>query len=167
MKVEEDNLPDNYFSDIREQDAYYRDILLTVEFGVIAIEAGGKVLPNEPVTREFAAHTLNYCLGYKLDEGESCTLRDAAKLEYPEDAKIAVNRGWLQAVNQEFRPQEKLQEAEMRRMFEDASAVLQSTEISDQFKNSYQFADGVIELPQDINYDMTKSERKEILFLLV
>jgi len=167
MKVEEDNLPDNYFSDITEQDAYYRDILLTVEFGVIAIEAGGKVLPNEPVTREFAAHTLNYCLGYKLDEGESCTLRDAAKLEYPEDAKIALNRGWLQAVNQEFRPQEKLQEAEMRRMFEDASAVLQSTEISDQFKNSYQFADGVIELPQDINYDMTKSERKEILFLLV
>ena len=55
----------------------------------------------------------------------------------------------------------------MRRMFEDASAVLQSTEISDQFKNSYQFADGVIELPQDINYDMTKSERKEILFFLV
>ena len=83
MKVEEDNLPDNYFSDITEQDAYYRDILLTVEFGVIAIEAGGKVLPNEPVTREFAAQTLNYCLGYKLDEGESCTLRDAAKLEYP------------------------------------------------------------------------------------
>ena len=157
MKVEEDNLPDNYFSDITEQDAYYRDILLTVEFGVIAIEAGGKVLPNEPVTREFAAHTLNYCLGYKLDEGESCTLRDAAKLEYPEDAQIAVNRGWLQAVNQEFRPQEKLQEAEMRRMFEDASAVLQSTEISDQYKNTYQFADGVIELPQDINYEMAEN----------
>ena len=157
MKVEEDNLPDNYFSDITEQDAYYRDILLTVEFGVIAIGAGGKVLPNEPVTREFAAHTLNYCLGYKLDEGESCTLRDAAKLEYPEDAQIAVNRGWLQAVNQEFRPQEKLQEAEMRRMFEDASAVLQSTEISDQYKNTYQFADGVIELPQDINYEMAEN----------
>ena len=157
MKVEEDNLPDNYFSDITEQDAYYRDILLTVEFGVIAIEAGGKVLPNEPVTREFAAHTLNYCLGYKLDEGESCTFRDAAKLEYPEDAQIAVNRGWLQAVNQEFRPQEKLQEAEMRRMFEDASAVLQSTEISDQYKNTYQFADGVIELPQDINYEMAEN----------
>ena len=157
MEVEEDNLPDNYFSDITEQDAYYRDILLTVEFGVIAIEAGGKVLPNEPVTREFAAHTLNYCLGYKLDEGESCTLRDAAKLEYPEDAQIAVNRGWLQAVNQEFRPQEKLQEAEMRRMFEDASTVLQSTEISDQYKNTYQFADGVIELPQDINYEMAEN----------
>lgn len=95
MKVEEDNLPDNYFSDITEQDAYYRDILLTVEFGVIAIEEGGKVLPNEPVTREFAAHTMNYCLGYKLDEGESCTFKDAAKLEYPEDAQIAVNRGWM------------------------------------------------------------------------
>ena len=45
----------------------------------------------------------------------------------------------------------------MRRMFEDASAVLQSTEISDQYKNTYQFADGVIELPQDINYEMAEN----------
>ncbi len=35
MTVEsDDNMPDNYFSDISEDDSYYQDILLAVEFGV-------------------------------------------------------------------------------------------------------------------------------------
>ncbi len=42
----------------------------------------------------------------------------------------------------------------MRRMFEDASSVLQSTEISDHYKNTYQFAEGVIELPSGTNYQI-------------
>lgn len=34
------DMPDNYFSDVTADMANYRDILLTVEFGVIDLDAG-------------------------------------------------------------------------------------------------------------------------------
>ena len=40
MTVEEDNYPDNYFSDISEQDEYYRDVMVATEFGLVDVEAG-------------------------------------------------------------------------------------------------------------------------------
>lgn len=66
MAVEEDNMPDDYFSDVTSEHPYYRDLLVATEFGVIDVEAGGEVLPEQKVDREYAVHTLNYCLGFEL-----------------------------------------------------------------------------------------------------
>ena len=61
-------MPDNYYSDLTTDNPYYQDILLAVEFGLIDIEAGHPFRPDDPATREFAAHTLNFALGFQLDE---------------------------------------------------------------------------------------------------
>lgn len=58
-------MPDNYYSDLTEDMPCYEDILLAVEFGVIDLEAGQPFRPDDPATREFAAHTLNFCLGFQ------------------------------------------------------------------------------------------------------
>lgn len=34
MTVEEDNYPDNYYSDLTSEHEYYKDIMVAVEFGV-------------------------------------------------------------------------------------------------------------------------------------
>lgn len=75
MTVEADNYPDNYYSDVSSDDSYYRDVMVATEFGLIDQEPGTELKPNEPATREFAAHTLNFCLGYELEEGATYTWR--------------------------------------------------------------------------------------------
>ena len=64
MTVEEAHAPDNYFTDLTGEESYYRDILVAVQFGVVDIPAGEAFYPENAATREFAAQTLNSCLGY-------------------------------------------------------------------------------------------------------
>ena len=58
--------------------------------GVIDIEAGENLYPDEIVTRDFAASTLNFCLGYQLEDAtysfsdsESVTDADSAQIAIP------------------------------------------------------------------------------------
>lgn len=60
MTIEDGLMPDDYYGDISDSE-YYNDILLAVNFGVIDLEAGEDFHPDDPVTREFAAQTLNTC----------------------------------------------------------------------------------------------------------
>ena len=109
MTVEDDNYPDNYFADLTFESEYYHDILLTVDFGVVNIEAGQKLFPNEPLTRSFAAATLNYCLGFKLDEGAEYTFTESSNVlfaELKDDFQTALNRGWFITVNGDFKPEQ-------------------------------------------------------------
>ena len=92
MTVVEDNYPDNYFSDLTGDEEYYRDILVAVEFGVIDLEAGLPFEPEAAATREFCAHTLNFCLGYQLNEDSEYTFTESQTAEYPDDIQIAINR---------------------------------------------------------------------------
>ena len=64
ITVKQDDYPDNYFNDIDSEDEYYQDIMTAAEFGLVDIEAGEKVRPADPVTREFAVYTMNLCMGY-------------------------------------------------------------------------------------------------------
>lgn len=95
MEVEEDNYPDNYFSDIDDSMDFYRDIMVATEFGVIDIEAGQPFCPDDPATREFAAHTLNYCLGFQLDDNAAYTFAEAEDVSYPDDIQVAIDKGWF------------------------------------------------------------------------
>ena len=156
MTVEnDDNMPDNYFSDISEDMPYYRDILLAVEFGVINIEAGEPFRPDEPATREFAAQTLNSCLLFQLGEGEGYTFAESGSVTYPDDIQVAINRGWFKLSGNSFMPNQAVTTAEMTAMLDDAKAVLASEVIDENHQNTFEFAEGVIEVPQTANTSIT------------
>ena len=128
MTVEDENYPDNYFSDLDPDSEYYRDMLLAVSFGLIDVPAGSPMEPEAPVTREFAAHTLNFCLAFQLEENTQYSFSDAEDLTYPDDAQVAVNRNWLALSDGKFLPDENITSAEADAMYQDAEAVWKSTE---------------------------------------
>ena len=90
MFVYEESYPDNYFSDLTSSHKYYNDILMAVEFGVVDIPAGEELRPDDVATREFAVSTLNFCLGYQMDEGAEYTFTDSSLCAYPDSAQIVV-----------------------------------------------------------------------------
>ena len=154
MTVEEDNYPDNYFSDLSSDSAYYRDIMVATEFGLIDVEAGDPVDPEGKITREFAAQTLNFCLGWTLEgqagEDGTYTFADAADCLYPVDDQVAVNHGWL-ALSEEgnFLPAQEVTAAEVDTMLNDAAQTLLNDEIDENHENTYEYGEGVIEIPEE------------------
>ena len=154
MTVEDDNYPDNYYTDIDSTAAYYRDLMVAVEFGVIDLEAGLPFEPEEPATREFAAHTLNYCLGFQLDDS-TYTYADTADVTYKDDVQVAVNRGWFALADGSFLPQQAMAAAEAEAMLADAAAVLEGTVVSETYNSTYTFKTGVIEIPNGTDVQVT------------
>ena len=159
MTVEEDNYPDNYYSDMEETSAGYRDLLVAVEFGVIDLEAGSAFEPDQPATREFAAHTLNFCLGFQLDQGAEYTYAESAEASYPDDLQVAVNRGWFALQDGKVLPQQTLTSAEATAMLKDAAAVIAGDKVDVGHNNSFTYESGVVEIPEstpvEINEDGT------------
>ena len=149
MTVEEDNYPDNYYSDISSSDSYYRDVMVAVEFGVIDLEAGEAFHPNDYTTRDFAASTLNFCLGYKLDS-EKYTFSDVSSTEHPADAQIAINRGWFDLENNKFEPTKYITAGESTLMLEDAVNTMSQEKVNNNFSSKYEFADDVIVVPKSV-----------------
>ncbi|MGN1316616.1 MAG: leucine-rich repeat protein, partial [Acutalibacteraceae bacterium] len=149
MTVEDDALPDNYFSDLTEEHEYYSDIILAVEFGVVNVEAGGKLCPDDYVTRDFAASTLNFCLGYQLEEGAEYTFTDYESCSSPDSAQIAVDRGWLKLSGGCFEPTTLVTSAETETMFTDAANILEEAVVDTEYNSTYDFADDVIVVEKD------------------
>ena len=162
MTVEKDNMPDDYFSDVTSTHTYYKDIMMAAEFCVIDIEAGQEVKPDEAATREFAAHTLNYCLGYKLED-KTYTYKDTTGIKYPDDTQIAINRGWFLLEAGKFNPEKTITKAEIENMVSDAKTVQDSTQIDENYKNSYEFTSNVIEIPQDVSVYVDKDKNVTIV----
>ena len=146
MSVEDNAYPDNYFSDLENTHEYYYDILLNVNFGVIDIAAGGKIEPDEKLNRAFAAKTLNYCLGFQL-ENESYTFSDASTCENPSDAQVAINRKWFFLINKKFCPDSAVTDSEVKKMITDAKDILASRIVDENYNSKYKFDRSVIEIP--------------------
>ena len=155
MTVEEDNYPDNYYSDIDSASEYYYDVMLATEFGLVDAEAGEPFRPNDPATREFAAHTLNLCLGFRLEEESSYTFSESAEVTYPDDIQIAIDRGWFQLEDGAFHPEIPVTSAEKNSMLTSAAEIQASTEIDPNHTNQYGFSDGVIVLPEGTEIELT------------
>ena len=150
MTVEADNYPDNYYSDIDSSASYYKDLMIAVEFGVIDLEAGSAFEPDKPATREFAAHTLNFCLGFQLDEGAAYTYTDRDAVTYPEDVQVAVNRGWFQLSGGKFLPEQTVTSAEAANMLADAAKVRKGDTVQAGYDSKYVFTDGVVVVPSSV-----------------
>ncbi len=150
MTVEDDNYPDNYFSDLDVTSDYYYDILVAVQFGVVNVEAGDPIYPAMPVTREFAASTLNHCLAFQLED-KTYTFSDAEDCIYPEDDQVAINRGWFSLISGKFMPTENISVNEAKSMLEDAHTVWHSSDVEEDYDNTYEFASDVTVLADDLN----------------
>jgi len=155
MTVEKDNYPDNYYSDIDSSSAYYYDVMLATEFGLIDVEAGEAMQPEAAATREFAAHTLNLCLGYQLEAGSSYTFKEAGEVTYPEDIQVSVNHGWFALNNGAFLPNSAITQAEQAVMLEEAGEVVASEEIDTAYDNQYRFLPDVIVVPEGTQAEPT------------
>ncbi len=150
MTVEEDNYPDNYFSDIDATYEKYYEIMVATEFGLIDTEPGEAMEPEAPVTREFAAFTLNNCLGFQLED-ETYTFSDVEEVAYPTDAQVAVNRGWLTLQGGAFLPSQNITTQEAAAMLADAEAVLGKTEAS-VTQTGFRFADFVKNIEEEVDF---------------
>ena len=154
MTVEEAHAPDNYFSDLTGEESYYRDILVAVQFGVVDIPAGDAFRPEEAATREFAAQTLNACLGFLPSGDEGYTFSEAESVTYPDAIQIAIDRGWFALSGSSFLPDQAITEAESAKMLSDAAAVLESRVINTSYRNTYTFRKDVIEIPAGTNVEI-------------
>ncbi len=147
LTVEEDNYPDNYYSDISEDDSFYRDVMVACEYGMIDLEAGEEFRPEDAVTREFAAQTMNEMLGF-VPETDSYTYQDAVDVTYKEAAQIAIDRGWVTVSDGKFLPEQPLTTEEHDAMIADAKQVLADAQIETGKENSCTFASGVVIVPE-------------------
>ena len=156
MTVEDEIYPDNYFSDLEDTHEYYYDVLLNVNFGVVDVEAGGDVEPDGLVTRSFASHTLNFCLGYQLED-DTYTFSDAAECEYPADAQVAVNREWVELVDGAFCPENTITDKEVKTMLDDAMDVLGKSEIDVNYDSKFTFSSDVIEIEEGTEVEIDEN----------
>ena len=86
--IEDEIVPDNYFTDLHEEAEYYEDILVAVYYGLVDVLPNSPMEPEAAATREFAVSTLNACMGY-LPEGEP-SFSEAAEVTYPDDIQVAL-----------------------------------------------------------------------------
>ena len=147
---DESTMPDNYFSDITTDTPYYHDILLAVEFGVIDLGAGEAFEPEKPATREFAAHTLNFCLKFQLEE-KQYTYSESSDVSYPDDIQVAINRGWFNLSGNNFMPQQGITKAESDVMLGDAKTIVSGQAINSEYESKYEFGEGVKVIPETVN----------------
>ena len=147
LTVDEDNYPDNYYSDISTDDSFYRDVMVACEFGMIDLEAGEEFRPEDAVTREFAAQTMNAMLGF-VPETDSYTYQDTADVTYKEAAQIAIDRGWVTVAAGKFLPEQSLTTEEHDAMIADAKKVLADAQIEIGKENTCTFASGVVVVPK-------------------
>ena len=147
MKVEEGDPPDNYFTDVAYDSEYYDDIMLATEFGVVNVEAGGELGPDDTVDREYASVTLNYCLGFQLDD-DTYTFSESSDEAYADELtafQVALNRNWFALSGGAFLPSKAITSAEAKAMLSDAQQVLADAQIDDTKEGTFEFADYVID----------------------
>ena len=148
LTVDEDNYPDNYYSDISTDDSFYRDVMVACEFGMIDLEAGEEFRPEDAVTREFAAQTMNAMLGF-VPETDSYTYQDTADVTYKDAAQVAIDRGWVTVAAGKFLPEQSLTTEEHDAMIADAKKVLADAQIETGKENTCTFAFGVVVVPKE------------------
>ena len=174
ITVKPDDYSDNYFNDIDSEDEYYQDIMTAAEFGLVDIEAGEKVRPADPVTREFAVYTMNLCMGYTAnaestydfdDQSEFIHVNDEKAAEYFNAAQVAIDQGWVELEENKFMPQKNLTLSEKNIMWKDAADYLNSQVIDENYVNKAVFADGVVEIPQTTEYQFDEFNNAKFVTL--
>lgn len=153
MSVEDKSTIVNYYSDLDNYE-YGEEIEIAANFGVFDV-LDENFNPDEYVTRDFAAHTMSFCLGYPSDS--NCLYNDVDDVYYSGDAQVALNQGWFITVNDEFRPSMYARLDECNIAFEDMEEAVLSTQIDEGYDSSIEVDSAVTEITDasEITYDGT------------
>lgn len=106
-----------------EDSEYIADIRTAAYYGVFDI-LDENFHPEVYATRDFAAHTLNFCLGYPSTV--SPLYSDADAVYYAGDAQIALERGWFATQGTMFCPSMYVTAAEGEKAYAEIDAALMS-----------------------------------------
>ena len=139
MSTTEDSELQDFYTDLKDH-KYGSEITLAANFGVFDV-LGDKFNPDEYVTRDFAAHTMNFCLGYS--DNINISFKDKNKVYYAGDAQIALNNKWFTTENNEFRPSLYVKASEAEIAFKDMEEAAKATSIDEKHNNSIVYADKV------------------------
>ena len=148
MSIEDDSTMEYYFTDIDNSDYAY-EINLAANYGVFDIESD-LFDPDDYVTREFAAHTANYCMSY-LDNGTTVTFKDSDDIYYEYDAVVAVQRGWFTLSSGKFQPDALMTKAESEAILNDAKASVESVAIDENADSTVNYEKSVIQLGDSVS----------------
>lgn len=150
----EDEYPDVYYPDI-EGSKFFDAVMIAVTHGLSDVEPGDPFDPEGPLTRDWAAHTLNYLLGLQPKE-EGYTFSDSGDAAYPDDAQAVVDAGWLALADGSFLPGQAVTKAEAQAMLDGAAEVLAGREEAPA-ENGYVLADTVIQIPKDAQVETAEN----------
>ena len=128
---------------------YAHDIDLAAYYGVFDTE-GDTFDPDGFVTREFAAHTANYCMGY-LDNGTEVTFADSDAICYAYDAAVAVQHGWFTVSAGNFNPDALMTQAEETRILQEAQSLSGELAIDEEAEQTVQLKNSVIRLDDSVD----------------
>ncbi|MCM1062542.1 MAG: hypothetical protein NC452_20020, partial [Eubacterium sp.] len=148
MSIEDESTMESHFTDTADS-PYAYDIDLAANYGVFDIESES-FDPDDYVTREFAAHTANYCFGY-LDDGTTITFADSDDIYYEYDAVVSVQKGWFTPSSGKFLPNAVLTEKEAENILNDAKASLESVVIDENAEHTINYTNSVIQLDDSVN----------------
>lgn len=147
MSVEDESTIEHYFTDLEDCE-YAFEIELAANFGVFDV-LGDKFNPDEYVTRDFAAHTMVFCLGIPADV--TCSFSDADAVYYDKDAQIALTQGWFAMIDGEFRPSMYVTSGEAELAYADMTTLVELSKIDENHDDVLVVDDSVIEITDTEN----------------
>ena len=142
MSVENADSIENFFTDISDS-PYASDIELAANFGVFDVTSDS-FDPDAMVTREFAAHTANFCIGYLNDY--VWNFSDIDDIIYEDDATVSVQKGWFETVDTDFRPSMYMRSSESEMIIKDIQNALKANIINPNATETLNYTDAVIRI---------------------
>ncbi|MGN0612631.1 MAG: dockerin type I domain-containing protein [Porcipelethomonas sp.] len=142
MSFEDETGMVEYYSDL-DDCTYKKDIDIAANYGVFDV-ISDEFDPDIYVTREFAAHTMNYCLGFENDA--AAVFMDEDSVYYAGDAQVSLNRGWFVMNSGEFQPELYATEDELQTAITDMNTVLAESASSEDIETVLSYSDSVIEI---------------------
>ncbi len=142
MSVEDESTMEYYFTDLDDCE-YAFEIELAANFGVFDV-LGDEFNPDEYVTRDFAAHTMVFCLGIPSDV--TTTYSDVDAVYYDKDAQVALTQGWFTAIDGEFRPSMYVKPVEAELAYADMTEMVELSKIDENYEDTLVADSSVIEI---------------------
>ncbi|MBO4871813.1 MAG: S-layer homology domain-containing protein [Lachnospiraceae bacterium] len=165
LTVNPEEYSDNYYTDLSEEYEYYDAVMIAVYFGLLEEDPGEEIRPDDAATRDFAAHTLNCLLG-REKEAANYAFSDVSACEWPDDAQVAVELGWLSLVSNKFSPQQTLTVSEINSAISLVEAYL-AEQTAGSGSGSYSFADWVIQIPATAQVSASYDDAMEVLTVYI
>ncbi|MDV4149916.1 LPXTG cell wall anchor domain-containing protein [Clostridium sp. AL.422] len=138
------------FNDI--EGTQYEEDILYAYVNSILVDQDESFNPDAPATREFATVTSVKALGFAGDTDIVCN--DISDITYSKEIEVAVSLGLIPLEKNNFYPLRNLTESEAQYITEGIQAVLKSSEIDENYDNTFEYKEGVIELDDTTVYEV-------------